>query len=342
MTAADAVDDHPLRLTIAIKALNEERHIEAALESALAAAAPFGGEVVLADSGSSDGTVAIARRLPARIVQLGNPAERRCGAGAQLAFQSARGDYFALIDGDMTVHADFIRQAIAYLDENPGVAGVGGVVTEKVIANAEFAIRAAALAIDADRKPGPTDRLDGGGVYRSAAIRDVGYFADRNLHAFEEFDLAARLAVRGWQLARIPVPSVDHYGHAASGYRMLWRRLRTGYAGGVGEAVRAAMGRPHLALVVRRLGHVRNSAAVILWWLALVACLVIGWQLAALALLLAPLALLWVRRGSLSLGAYSLAQWNVQALGLIGGLFARRRDPMAPLAVVELTPPPAV
>lgn len=37
-----------MKLTIGIKALNEELYIEGALKSALAAAAPFGGEVVLA------------------------------------------------------------------------------------------------------------------------------------------------------------------------------------------------------------------------------------------------------------------------------------------------------
>ena len=71
-----------MKLSIGIKALNEEADIAAAIESALAAAEPFAGEVVLADSGSTDRTIEIARSYPVRIVQLANIGERCCGAGA--------------------------------------------------------------------------------------------------------------------------------------------------------------------------------------------------------------------------------------------------------------------
>src|SRR6218665_3277207 len=96
MTDASHQSSGRLLLTIGIKALNEEQHIAMAIESALAAAAPLGGEVGLADSGSTDRTLEIARGYPVRIVQLGNLAERCCGAGAQLAFQSAQGEFFYL------------------------------------------------------------------------------------------------------------------------------------------------------------------------------------------------------------------------------------------------------
>ena len=78
-----------MRVTVGIKALNEEARIGAALSSAVAAVQPVGGEVVLADSGSTDRTLEIAAGFPVRVVQLENSAERCCGAGAQLAFQHA-------------------------------------------------------------------------------------------------------------------------------------------------------------------------------------------------------------------------------------------------------------
>src|SRR6476659_2248742 len=74
-------------VSIIIKALNEERHIEAAVRSALAAIGALDGEVILADSGSSDRTIEIARQYPIAIVQLAHPAERRCGIGPQLGYQ---------------------------------------------------------------------------------------------------------------------------------------------------------------------------------------------------------------------------------------------------------------
>ena len=48
------------RVSVIIKALNEERRIEATVESALRAVATVGGEVILADSCSSDRTVELA------------------------------------------------------------------------------------------------------------------------------------------------------------------------------------------------------------------------------------------------------------------------------------------
>jgi GT2 family glycosyltransferase len=333
-----------MKLTIGVKALNEERRIAEALTSALRAAEPFGGEVVLADSGSTDRTVEIASTLPVRIVQLADPSERSCGAGAQLAFQQADGDYFYLLDGDMVLDPGFLPAAIAHLEANPDLAAVGGLVREMNVEGHEFQIRATAVNNDRNWRPGLVDRLDCGGLYRVAAVRQVGHFADRNLHAFEEFELAARLSARGWKLARIDHPAVDHYGHQTEGYRLLWRRLKSGYAGAAGEVLRGALGRPHLPLVLRRLGHIRNSLAVMAWWALLLACLVVPLPLAGRAavfvvLLLGPLALLSWRRGSPSLGLYSLVAWNAGAWSLITGFFRRRVAPAQALQAVTLAQP---
>lgn len=327
-----------IKITVGIKALNEEAHIGEALASAVAAVTPFGGEVVLADSGSTDRTVEIARTYPVRIVQLANRNERCCGAGAQLAFQHANGEYFYLLDGDMVLNPAFIEAGIAYLEANPGFAAVGGLVCERNTEGEGFQIRAASVAKDRHWLPGIVDRLDCGGLYRASAVREAGYFADRNLHAFEEFDLAARLQAHGWKLARIDVPQIDHFGHTTPGYQLLWRRLRSGYSGGPGEVLRGALGQPHLKLVLRKLGHVRNGIAVIAWWAMLLASLLLGQPLIFLALIAIPLALLSWRRGSFQLGLYSLAAWNVTAWGLLTGFFRGRVTPRKPLDSIDLSP----
>ncbi|MFD1949577.1 glycosyltransferase family 2 protein [Sphingomonas arantia] len=329
-----------MTITVGIKALNEAAHIAAAIDSACAAVAPFGGRVVLADSGSSDATVAIGRACAAqgvRTVQLADPGDRSCGAGAQLAWQYAEGEYFCLIDGDMTLQPGFVAAAVAYLAAHPDVAGVGGRVIERNLETAEFQIRAKAAEGEAHRRAGPVDRLDGGGVYRVSAIRRVGYFADRNLHAFEELDLAVRLALRGGTLVRLNMPAVDHHGHRGSGYRLLLRRLVSGYASGAGEVLRGALGRPHLPLVLRRLGHLRHGLVILLWWAALIAAGVAA-PIALPVLVLVPLGYLSVRRGGIALGLYSLCQWNVIAVGLIRGLCRSRVPPTRALPAVEFSP----
>lgn len=329
-----------MTVTVGIKALNEERHIDAAIRSALAAVADLGGEVILADSGSSDGTIAIARAYPIRIVSLADPAERSCGAGAQLAFQDATGDYFYILDGDMVLDPGFLAAGIAYLEAHPDVAAVGGLVREMNTEAAEFEIRARAVESEGAWRPGPVDRLDCGGLYRVAAIREVGWFADRNLHAFEEFELGARLRSRGWKLARIDHPAVDHYGHRSDGYALLLRRLRTGYAGAPGEVLRSAIGQPQLREVVRHLSHIRVALLVTLWWLALLVSIGTGAWVALAALIAAPVLFLSWRRRSARLGLFSFASWNVTALAFYLGLLRTRVAPDTPLARNELGPSP--
>jgi glycosyltransferase involved in cell wall biosynthesis len=325
-------------VTIGIKALNEERHIAKAIEAALDGLKGLSGEVILADSCSTDRTTEIASGYPIRVVQLANASERRCGAGAQLAFQHARGDYFYMLDGDMVLHEGFIAAAKSFLDANPEVAAAGGRVREMNIDNAEFQIRAKALASDPNRRPGIVEWLDGGGLYRTKALREVGWFADRNLHGFEELELGARLRARGWKSARIDHDAVDHYGHQEESYKLLLRRFRSGYAGAAGEALRAALGRPHLGIVLRRLPQIRVSVIVTLWWLALAATLFSGLWTALLALLALPVAFLSWRRRSLRLGMFSLVSWNIGTFAFYLGMLSRRAPPDRPLASRVLAP----
>ncbi|WP_317975556.1 glycosyltransferase [Novosphingobium pituita] len=331
---------------MAIKALDEEAHIRAALETALRAVAPLGGRVVLADCGSRDATLAIARSLaataPLRILTLAHREQRSCGAGAQLAYQGVDTPYFYLMDGDMRLREDFLAPALTYLEAHPGCAGVGGTVIETLIANEEFQIRQAAMAHEAHRREGPVDRLDGGGLYRTAAIRALGYFANANLQSFEEFDLAARLGAAGWSLARIDRPAVEHTGHATSGYRLLWRRFSSGRMSGAGQVLRAALGHPHCGRVLRQLTPVRVGGVIVGWWglglgLALTGAGA-GQGPALVALVALPVLFLSLRRRSLRLGIYSFCQWNLTALAMIGGLARRQRDPASGVEAREITP----
>jgi glycosyltransferase involved in cell wall biosynthesis len=328
-------------VTIAIKALNEEKNISRALESAVSAIGAVGGEVLLSDSGSVDATVEIAMQWPVRIVQLSNPSDKCCGAGAQLAFQAAEYKYLYLMDADMVVHPNFLRAGIAYLEQNGRVAGVGGMLREQNTQNNQFKILAKSLQTHPDWLPGQVGRLDGGGLYRMSAIHEAGYFGDRNLHAFEEFDLAARLRSRGWTLCRIAEPAVDHFGHKAGSYALLLRRVRSGYSRAAGEVLRAALGQPHFGIVASDLTHIRNGLAVLAWVgmllaAAAISMLNVSFLVALFVLAVLPILLLSIRRRSLSLGVYSLASWLVSAIGMVDGFFRHRVDPRVPLQYTVL------
>ncbi|MCW2573833.1 MAG: glycosyltransferase [Frankiales bacterium] len=327
-------------VSIIIKALNEEKNICAAVESALAAVAEVGGEVILADSHSTDRTVELASKYPIRVVQLANPQQRCCGVGPQLGYQHSRSEYIYVVDGDMCMVPGFLAEALSFLAQHPEAAGVGGRVVELNTQSLEY--RERSLRAAAHLSPGEVDRLDGGGLYRRLAIDEVGYLSDRNLHSYEEFDLAARLRALGWKLWRIPVDAVTHYGHDAPPYTLLMRRWRSGYVCGVGELVRASMGQPSMRLVLRGVRELRVYCAVLAWWLVLLS--MAFWPLAAgvragsfAALAAAPLAIMFWRKRSVRRATYSVVAWCFNAAGLARGVLRRRVPPrsLIPSRVVK-------
>jgi len=320
-------------VSIVIKALNEERHIAAAIESALAAVAGQNGEVILADSASTDRTVEIAARYPIKIVSLRRVEDRSCGAGVQLAYQYSRGRYVCLIDGDMRLREGFVPAAIRFLQDHPDFAGVGGTSDEHQTGNLEYVKRADASAHDVNAQPGEVSHLAGGGVYRREAIESVGYLGDRNLHSTEELELGIRLDALGWKLARIDIAAFDHYGRPGNAYSLLLRRWASRYAFGTGEVLRAAFGENHLRLTLRKLRwQLFLWSAVHVWWLALAIMLVLAPGLVAAAIATAAIALLpfvvmSARCRSIRIGVYSVVAWNIYAAGLWPGLLRSRVDP---------------
>lgn len=99
-------------LSVAMITLNEEKRLGAALRSV-----SFADEVVVVDSGSTDGTVALARELGARVFV---EAWRGFGPQKRLAVERCRNDWVFILDADEVVPAETAAE-IASL-----VAGEGG------------------------------------------------------------------------------------------------------------------------------------------------------------------------------------------------------------------------
>ncbi|MEN3367082.1 MAG: hypothetical protein V7606_4356 [Burkholderiales bacterium] len=317
-------------VSVVIKALNEEKNIDRTVQSALQAIVGIGGEVILADSHSVDRTVEFASRYPIKIVRLNRPEERCCGIGAQLGYQFSQGRYLYVVDGDMEIAEGFLETAIQYLEKDKGLAAVGGRIVEKNLESWEFQARV--LRTAGKLQSGIVDRLDGGGVYRRAAIESVGYLTNRNLHSYEEFELAARLRSHGWKLKRLPVPAAYHFGHKTEAFALLMRRWRGGYVLGLGELLRSSMWQPHFKLVVQEIKEYRLYSVVVLWWLlllSLVASELSGSGRAAVPLMFAalPLIIMILKKRSMVKGIYAVTSWNFYAMGMLRGFFRRQCRP---------------
>jgi glycosyltransferase involved in cell wall biosynthesis len=322
-----------MSISVIIKTLNEAKRLAATLESVLAAIGPE-DEVIVADSGSTDGTQQIALGYPVTLVEAGPGQMPSCGLGPQLGYQHSRGDYICLMDGDMLLDGQFLQRAVAFLQANPGMAGVTGRIVEMNMESLEFARRARRGGVEVD--VGPVNRLNGGGLFRRAAIESVGYFSDPNLHSYEEFELGLRLRQQGWTLQRLDIVFVQHFGHEANVYALLARRWRSKYLFGAGEVLRGALGQPHWPRVLGELRELRLWALVYLWWgAALAMLLLLPDKRMALGLVLAgfvlAVAVLSIRKRSLSMGLYSVIAWFFHAAALPVGLLRQRRDPALPI-----------
>jgi glycosyltransferase involved in cell wall biosynthesis len=327
------------RVSVIIKALNEERHIDAAIVSALAAVATVGGEVILADSASTDRTVDIARHYPITILQLKNAAERRCGIGPQLGYQLARGEFVYILDGDMEIDPAFLKAALVAMDADPKLGGVGGLVEEESDANYEFRGRKRRGAEAIARH---CEWLDMGGLYRAAALREVGYFSNRNLHSFEELDLGLRLGVRGWTLRRLAVRGVLHHGRTDSNWTLLMHRWRSRYLDGAGELLRAALGHSYF---FRAASAQRHLILSLLIWLGLVGGLLMLPLSHSLLLVtvIGIVALILIRAWrsrSIADACFGQIVWQVNALAMVRGFCAKTRNPQEPIEYNVISLPP--
>ena len=336
--------DAPL-LSVVVKCLNEEVNLERCLRALAAelSGQPYASEIILADSKSSDRSVEIAQGFDVTIVQLAQAADRSCGAAGCLGWQFVRGDFVFQLDGDHELVPGFLGQAFAAMRGDGQLGAVGGRVVEM---SDGLEYRERQLRSECKPVSGLVGYVPSCGLYRTAAIRQAGYFTDRNLHSNEEFELGLRLRAHGWRLLILETPSVKHYGHRDASVALLARRWRTRFMQGHGEVLRAAWGKSYFSEAV---WYCRLSFMTIAWW-----CVLVGFGLSPLvlpsadsrmvvAMLLGlavlPFAILLSRKGSVNRAVYALLALQFSAAGLIAGVFARRVDAAMPLEAVVLRDP---
>ena len=95
-------------LSIVIPSLNEEQYLPFLLDSIKNQTEPNVFEVIVADAGSKDRTIEIAKRYECKIVKGGLPAKGR-NEGAKVA----KGDLLLFLDADTILPEDFFEKTLA-------------------------------------------------------------------------------------------------------------------------------------------------------------------------------------------------------------------------------------
>jgi len=101
-------------VSVVVPTLNERETIEATVARALAAGV---GEVIVADGGSTDGTVELAEGAGARVIA----AQRGRGTQQNAGARAARGNALVFLHADTALPGDFPYQVLSAL-EQPGAA----------------------------------------------------------------------------------------------------------------------------------------------------------------------------------------------------------------------------
>lgn len=95
-------------VSILIPAYNAERWIADTIESAIAQTWP-GKEIIVVDDGSTDRTLAVARRFDSKGVQVVSQPNQGAAAARNKAFSLSRGDYIQWLDADDLLSRDKIE-----------------------------------------------------------------------------------------------------------------------------------------------------------------------------------------------------------------------------------------
>ncbi|MEP7242414.1 MAG: glycosyltransferase [Gammaproteobacteria bacterium] len=193
------------KATIVVPALNEEQSISACLASirSLTSAGPA-FEIVLADNGSTDRTVEIARGFGAHIVT--NP-NLTIGGLRNHGARAGSGDLIAFLDADCTVDPEWLSSAAACM-ATTGAHVVGSV--HRIPDDAGW-VAVAASELSAS-KAGVVNYIPSGNLVVSReCFERVGGFSD-TIRTNEDVDFCRRARQLGYLVFADPSITAVHHG----------------------------------------------------------------------------------------------------------------------------------
>jgi GT2 family glycosyltransferase len=217
----------PAVLAVVVIGRNEGERLARCLASVVSPAT----RVVYVDSGSTDGSVALARRMGVEVIELDMrepyTAARARNAGWRRAQELVpEAAFVQFVDGDCEMLPNWLDIAHRHLHTHPGVAAVAGRLRER---HPERSVYNLLCDMEWNTPVGETRAVGGIAMMRISALAAVGGFRD-DLIAGEEPELCVRLRTAGWRLWCLPIDMAWHDA-AMTRFSQWWRRtVRSGFA----------------------------------------------------------------------------------------------------------------
>ena len=188
-------------------------------------------QLVYVDSGSTDDSVAMARRLGADVVELDmsipfTAARARNEGIRRLREKAPSITFIQFVDGDCEVIAGWLNAAAVFLLAHPEVAAVCGRRRERKPGQSIYNLL---CDVEWNTPVGEATAFGGDAMIRAGALAGVdGYRA--HLIAGEDTELGVRLRAAGWKIWRIDREMTLHDA-AILRFDQWWKRARrAGYA----------------------------------------------------------------------------------------------------------------
>jgi GT2 family glycosyltransferase len=231
------------RIGVVVIGRNEGERLQASLDSVVSREVP----VVYVDSGSTDGSVSLARGKGVPVIELDPRTAFSAARARNEGFRIMREKgvlHVQFVDGDCALAEGWLERAAEFLDEHPQVAAVCGRLREQF---AQQTVYNLLCDIEWDLPAGEASWCGGIFMMRASAFESVqGFRAD--MVCGEEPELCIRLRAAGWRIWRLADEMALHDARM-SRFGQWWRRcLRNGY----GHALGASLHENHGVRELRR------------------------------------------------------------------------------------------
>lgn len=195
------------RVSIIIRCFNEEQHIGRLL-SGIMAQTLEDVEIIVVDSGSTDATLAIARRFPVEILTIA-PEQFSFGRALNLGCTAARGEFIVAASAHVyPVYQDWLEKLIAPFAD-PTIALVYGKQRgNEQTKYAEHQIFAQWFPETSNLNQTHAFCNNANAAIRRALWEEMPY--DEDLTGLEDLDWARRALARGYKLAYVAEAEVIH------------------------------------------------------------------------------------------------------------------------------------
>lgn len=222
------------------------------LKTCLASVIDQAAQVVYVDSGSTDGSVALAQEMGVSVVALDmtipfTAARARNEGVSRLCALKPDVAYIQFVDGDCEVAEGWLERAVDFLDRHVDVAVVCGRRRERF---PERSLYNTLCDIEWDTPVGEAKACGGDAMMRTGVFGQVGGY-NSSLIAGEEPEMCVRMRRAGWKIYRIDAEMTLHDA-SMTRFAQWWKRaVRAGHAYAEGASLHGASPEKHWVKEVR-------------------------------------------------------------------------------------------